>query len=86
MMRKRCSFESCGVFCVKNNLSGIGKKNGYSELVLKIGLRVIFGDFTKSDLEKWLEKKGMETEMRENVKDFCKVAGYFINGYFTKRW
>ena len=49
-------------------------------------LRVIFGDFTKSDLEKWLEKKGMETEMRENVKDFCKVTGYFINGYFTKRW
>lgn len=45
---------------------------------------MIFGDFTKSDLEKWLEKKGMETEMRENVKDFCKVAGYFINGYFTK--
>ena len=24
--------------------------------------------------------------LRENVKDFCKVAGYFINGYFTKRW
>ena len=24
--------------------------------------------------------------MRENVKDFCKVTGYFINGYFTKRW
>ena len=41
---------------------------------------MIFGDFTKRDLEKWLEKKGMETEMRENVKDFCKVAGYFING------
>ena len=55
-------------------------------LFLKLVLRGIFGDFTKSDLEKWLEKKGMETEMRENVKDFCKVAGYFINGYFTKRW
>lgn len=70
-------------FCVKNNLSGIGKKNGYSELVLKIGFA---GDFTKSDLEKWLEKKGMETEIRENVDIFCKVTGYFINGYFTKRW
>jgi len=49
-------------------------------------LRVIFGDFTKSDLEERLEKKGMETEIRENVDIFCKVTGYFINGYFTKRW
>ena len=55
-------------------------------LFLKFVLRVIFGDFTKSDLEEWLEKKGMETEIRENVDIFCKVAGYFINGYFTKRW
>lgn len=51
---------------------------------------MIFGDFTKSDLEEWLEewleKKGMETEIRENVDIFCKVTGYFINGYFTKRW
>ena len=45
---------------------------------------MIFGDFTKSNLEKWLEKKGMETEIRENVDIFCKVTGYFINGYFTK--
>lgn len=43
---------------------------------------MIFGDFTKSDLEEWLEKKGME--VRENVDIFCKVTGYFINGYFTK--
>ena len=53
-------------------------------LFLKLVLRVIFGDFTKSDLEEWLEKKGME--VRENVDIFCKVTGYFINGYFTKRW
>lgn len=33
---------------------------------------MIFGDFTKSDLEEWLEKKGME--IRENVDIFCKVA------------
>ena len=47
---------------------------------------MISGDFTKSDLEKWLEKKGMETEIRENVDVFCKVTGYFINGHFTKWW
>ena len=54
----------------------------YSEFVLKIGLRVIFGIY-KSDLEEWLEKKGMEIR---KCGHFCKVAGYFINGYFTKRW
>ncbi len=29
-------------------------------------------------------KEGMETEIRENVDIFCKVAGYFINGLFYK--
>lgn len=86
-MKKCGDFDSYGPFFVcQNNLSGIGKRNGYSELVLKIGFAGDFGDFTKSDLEKWLEKKGMETEIRENVDIFCKVTGYFINGYFTKRW
>ena len=52
MMRKRCSLRVAAFFCVKNNLSGIGKKNGYSETRFEnLVLRVIFGDFTKSDLE-----------------------------------
>ena len=33
--------------CVKNNLSGIGKRNVYSELVLKIGFAGDFRGFYK---------------------------------------
>ena len=86
-MKKCGDFDSYGAFFVyQNNLSGIGKGMAIQNSFWKLVLRVIFGDFTKSDPEKWLEKKGMETEIRENVDIFCKVTGYFINGYFTKRW
>ena len=37
----------------------------------------------QQEMDRLLRELGL---MRENVKDFCKVAGYFINGYFTKRW
>ena len=47
-MKKRGDFDGYGVFlCVKNNLSGIGKRNGYSELVLKIGFAGDFRGFYK---------------------------------------
>ena len=57
-MRKSCSFESCGVFCVKNNLLGIGKRNGYSEFVLKIGFAGDFRGFYKEGSGKMAGKEG----------------------------
>ena len=47
-MIKCGDFDSYGPFFVcQNNLSGIGKRNGYSELVLKIGFAGDFRGFYK---------------------------------------
>ena len=46
-------------------------------------------NYYKPLVDRIIAEKASEKEvesLRENVKDFCKVAGYFINGYFTKRW
>ena len=46
-MKKCGDFDSYGPFFVcQNNLSGIGKRNGYSEFVLKIGFAGNSGDNT----------------------------------------
>ena len=47
-MKKRGDFDRYGAFlCAKNNLLGIGKRNGYSEFVLKIGFAGDFRGFYK---------------------------------------
>ena len=58
-MKKCGDFDSYGAFlCVKNNLSGIGKRNGYSELVLKIGFAGDFRGFYKEWSGKMAGKEG----------------------------
>lgn len=47
-MKKRGDFDRYGAFlCAKNNLFGIGKRNGDSELALKIGFAGDFRGFYK---------------------------------------
>lgn len=58
-MKKRGDFDSYGAFlCVKNNLLGIGKRNGNSELTLKIGFAGDFRGFYKARAGKMVGKEG----------------------------